>query len=104
MCPAPDGGKETYILCRSRDRREKEKAMHERFERRIDEAVEKVRATCEKRQWAKEVIDRRVGKIMARNSRAAGLYEVSVREVDGRAVISWRKNETWRQWATLNEG
>jgi transposase len=104
VCPSPDGGKETYILCRSRDRREKEKAMHERFERRIDEALEKVRASCEKRKWAKEVIDRRVGKIMARNSRAAGLYEVSVREVDGRAVVSWQKNETWRQWATLNEG
>jgi transposase len=104
MCPSPDGGKETYILCRSRDRREKEKAMHERFERRIDEALEKVRASCEKRKWAKDVIDRRVGKIMARNSRAAGLYEVSVREVDGRAVVSWQKNGTWRQWATLNEG
>ena len=104
ICPSPDGGKETYVLCRSRDRREKEKAMHERFERRIDEALEKIRASCDKRKWKKEVIDRRVGKIMANNSRAAGLYEVSVREVDGRAEISWRKNEAWRQWATLNEG
>jgi hypothetical protein len=104
ICPSPDGGKETYILCRSRDRREKEKAMHERFERRIDEALEKVRASCEKRKWKKEVIDRRVGKIMAKNSRAAGLYEVTVGEVEGRAVVSWQKNETWRQWATLNEG
>jgi len=104
LCPSPDGGKETYILCRSRDRREKEKAMHERFERRIDDALETVRASCQKRKWKKEVIDRRVGKIMAKNSRAAGLYDVSVREVDGRAIISWQKNETWRQWATLNEG
>ena len=104
ICPSPDGGKETYILCRSRDRREKEKAMHERFERRIDEALEKVRASCEKRKWKKEMIDRRVGKIMTKNSRAAGLYEVSVQEVDGRAEISWRKDEAWRQWATLNEG
>lgn len=104
ICPSPDGGKETYILCRSRDRREKEKAMHERFERRIDEALKKVRTSCEKRKWKKEVIDRRVGKIMAKNSRAAGLYEVTVGEVEGRAVVSWQKNETWRQWATLNEG
>jgi len=35
ICPSPDGGKETYILCRSRDRREKEKAMHERFSARM---------------------------------------------------------------------
>jgi len=104
MCPSPDGGQETYILCRSRDRREKEKAMHERFECRIDEALEKVRASCEKRKWKKEVIDRRVGKIMAKNSRAAGLFEVAVQEVDDRAVISWQKNDAWRKWATLNEG
>jgi len=102
--PSPDGGTETYILCRSRDRREKEKAMHERFEGRIDEALEKVRSSCEKRKWKKEVIDRRIGKIMAKNSRAAGLYEVDVKEVDGRAVISWQKNAAWREWATLNEG
>ncbi|NQT39822.1 MAG: IS1634 family transposase [Planctomycetes bacterium] len=104
MCQSPDGGKETYILCRSRDRREKEKAMHDRFERRIDEALEKIKASCQKRKWTKETIDRRVGKIMANSSRAAGLFEVEVKEVDGRASISWKKNEKWRDWATLNEG
>jgi hypothetical protein len=52
----------------------------------------------------KEVIDRRVGKIMALNSRAAGLFEVEVKQVDGRAVVAWTKNEAWRDWATLNEG
>jgi len=104
MCASPDGGKETYILCRSRDRREKEKAMHERFERRIDEALKKVRASCENRKWKKEVIDRRIGKIMAKNSRAAGLYDVTVEEVDGRAVVSWKKDDAWREWAILNEG
>ena len=41
---------------------------------------------------------------MAKNSRAAGLYEVDVKEVDGRAVISWQKKAAWREWATLNEG
>ncbi|MCP4548533.1 MAG: IS1634 family transposase [bacterium] len=104
LCQSPDGGKEMYILCRSRDRRDKEKAMHDRFEKRIDEALEKVRASCEKRNWKKEVIDRRVGKIMARNSRAAGLFEVEVKQVAKRAVVSWTKNEKWRDWATLNEG
>ena len=104
LCPSPDGGQETYILCRSQDRREKEKAMHERFEKRIDEALEKVQASCRKRKWKKEVIDRRIGKIMAKNSRAAGLFEVKVKQVAGRAVVSWTKNQKWRDWATLNEG
>ncbi|RPI89215.1 MAG: IS1634 family transposase, partial [Spirochaetales bacterium] len=53
LCPTPDGD-ETYILCRSRDRREKEKAMHDRFERRIETDLEKLRQSCEKRKWTKE--------------------------------------------------
>jgi transposase len=104
LCPSPDGGQETYILCRSQDRRDKEKAMHDRFEKRIDEALEKIRSSCQNRKWKKEVIDRRIGKIMARNSRAAGLFEVEVKQVAGRAVVSWTKNAKWRDWATLNEG
>jgi transposase len=104
LCRSPDGGEEIYILCRSQDRREKEKAMHERFEKRIDEALEKVQTSCRKRKWKKEVIDRRIGKIMAKNSRAAGLFEVKVKQVAGRAVVSWSKDEKWRDWATLNEG
>ena len=104
LCSSPDGGQETYILCRSQDRRDKEKAMHVRFEKRIGEALEKVQASCRKRKWKKEVIDRRIGKIMANNSRTAGLFEVEVKQVAGRAVVSWTKNEKWRNWATLNEG
>lgn len=104
LCRSPDGGEELYILCRSQDRREKEKAMHERFEKRIDEALEKVQTSCRKRKWKKEVIDRRIGTIMAKNSRAAGLFEVRVKQTGGRAVVSWTKNEKWRDWATLNEG
>ena len=104
MAQSPGGGKETYILCRSGDRREKEKAMHDRFEQRIDGALEKIQASCRKRTWTKETIDRRVGKIMAKNSRAAGLFTVEVNESEGRASISWKKNKKWRDWATLSEG
>ena len=44
-CSDPDGGTggeastETFILCRSADRRQKEKAMHERFEKRVEEGL-----------------------------------------------------------------
>lgn len=41
LCPGPDGA-ETFILCRSAARCEKEKAMHERFEHRIEEALTKL--------------------------------------------------------------
>ena len=63
--------------------------MHERFERRIDEALEKVLASCEKREWKKEVIDRRVGKIMAKNSRAAGLGDEPRRIFEELGKSAW---------------
>jgi len=101
---SPDSREERYVLCRSQDRKEKEKAMHQRFEQRIDAALEKVKTGCEKRKYTKETINRRVGGIMAKNSRAAGLFEVQVKETDGRTTISWSKKEYWRAWASLNEG
>jgi transposase len=105
LCDSPDGEEEVFILCRSRDRHEKEAAMHQRFEERIEKELEKIQASCRKRKWKKETIDRRIGSVMAKNSRAAGLFEVEVAEAsDGRATITWRKNEAWRDWAELSEG
>jgi hypothetical protein len=87
-------GPGNYILCRSRDRREKEKAMHDRFEKRIDEALEKVQASCQKRKWKKDVIDRRIGRIMAKNSRAAGLFEVEVKQTADVPSCRGRRTKT----------
>jgi transposase len=105
LCQSPEGEGEVYILCRSRDRRKKEAAMHRRFEERIEKELQKIQASCEKRKWKKEVIDRRVGRVLGANSRAAGLFEVEVtEESDDRVAITWQKKEAWREWATLSEG
>ena len=103
-CPSPDG-RETFILCRSEDRRLKEKGMHDRFERRIEEGLRQMRASCAKRKWKPGTIHQRVGKLLGRNSRAAGLFKVSVTGTEETgARISWRKVQKWRQWATHSEG
>ena len=104
LCRSPDGDPETFILCRSRDRKAKEQAMHQRFEQRIDAALEKLQASCTKRRYRKETIDRKVGRILAQNRRAAGLCEITVRQTDQGATITWSKNESWRRWAALSEG
>ena len=49
LCPTPDGD-ETFVLCRSRDRREKEKAMHGRFEQRIEEGLVRIASSCKKQR------------------------------------------------------
>jgi len=44
LCPSPDG-KESFILCRSAERAAKEKAIHDRFEKRIEKGLIKL-AVC----------------------------------------------------------
>jgi transposase len=70
--------KEIFILCRSRDRAEKERAIHDRFEQRIEEALIRMEKGCEKRRYQVGIIERRVGRLLGRNSRAAGLFDVRV--------------------------
>ena len=46
LCLAP-AAEEVFILCRSAERQEKEKAIHERFERRIEEGLKRSRQVAE---------------------------------------------------------
>ena len=104
LCSAPDGD-ETFVLCRSADRREKEKAMHVRFEKRIEEGLTKIEAACRKKKHKIATIAKRVGKLMGRNSRSAGLFETDiVEDSDGRAKLVWKKIDAWRDWAAISEG
>jgi len=103
LCPAPDG-KEVFILCRSLERQAKEQAMHERFEHRIEEGLEKIANSCRKSKQKPLVIAERVGKLMGQNTRAAGLFRVQIKEESGSALIEWSKLDSWREWARLSEG
>jgi transposase len=104
-CQSPDGSDETFILCRSQDRRKKEQAMHERFEKRIEEGLKKIESGCSKRKCDVIIIAKRVGRLLGQNSRAAGLFETNViKTADGTAKLLWHKVEAWRNWAALSEG
>ena len=103
-CASPDG-KETYILCRSEDRAQKEKAIHERFEKRIEEGLSKIEASCLKRKYKLVTIAKRVGRLLGKNTRAAGLFKTDIfQDQDGRTRLTWKKVETWRHWASLSAG
>jgi transposase len=49
ICRGPDGS-ETFLLCRSASRSEKEQAMHERFSKRIEEGLQSLGRRIEKSQ------------------------------------------------------
>ena len=105
LCPDPDGGSETFILCRSAARREKEKAMHEKFEQRIEEGLAALVKLAEKRSLTAVQLAQRVGRLLGQNTRAAGAFKTEVTsDAQGQAVLKWEKVATWRSWARLSEG
>lgn len=104
ITPAP-GGEEVFILCRSAERRAKEQAMHERFEKRIEEGLGKIHVSCQRKKQKPLTIATRVGRLLGRNTRAAALFDVQVEaDAGGFARLRWSKLESWREWARLSEG
>src|ERR1700757_2184225 len=65
--------KETVILCRSADRRSKEQAMHDKFSRRIEEALHRLaaRIACSKKRLDPATVNRQIGRVLQQNQRAA---------------------------------
>jgi transposase len=99
------GGTETYVLCRSVARREKEKAIRRRFSERLEKTLGNLQKQVEKgRLKDRAKIERRLGKIQARHPMVAGLYEMSVLERDGRLVVEGNLIEERRAWRDAREG
>ena len=78
LCAAPDGGSETFILCRSRDRAEKDLAIVRRFEERIEARLKALSARCAKQRRDPLTVSREVGRLLGQNTRAARLFDMQV--------------------------
>lgn len=109
LVPGPEGA-ETFILARSRDRQEKERAIHERFLRRMEEGLAKLQAAIESgRLKDLATACRRLGRLQQRCWRSAGAFDVEIRPLaeprgKARLSITWRINRRWADWAALSEG
>jgi transposase len=99
---------ETVILCRSADRRSKEKAMHDKFSARIEAALERLaaRVARAKRRLDPAPVNRQIGRILQQNQRAAARF-IIVLEPDS-CPAGFRIRVTWDtafdDWAALSEG
>src|ERR1700680_3655890 len=72
-------GEETYILCRTQGRKEKEKAMRKRFSRGMEKALEALKKSIASgRLKDRYKMERRLGRIQARHSQVNDLYEVAL--------------------------
>lgn len=108
LCPGP-GGDETFILCHSQERSEKEQAMHQRFIARINKALESLdrRLARARRPVDRNQVERQIGGLLAKNSRAAGGFEIrfeETAELPGRLRLVWKRKSDWDDWAALSEG
>lgn len=117
LVAGPDGS-ETFVLARSADRREKEKAMHQRFLERLQAALHKLRVAAESGRLRDPAIaNRRLGRLLQRYQRAAAAFEVkiavlpAVEAEPGKRkkklpclAVTWTRGDRWHTWAELSEG
>ena len=104
VIPIP-GGTETYVLCRSTARREKERAIRQRFSTRLEDALQRLKTrVATGRVKDQAVIERALGRLQERYATVADLYEMAVRQEDGQLRLHWQRIEARRQWRDAREG
>jgi transposase len=109
LVPGPDG-EETFILARSADRSQKEKAMHQRFIERMESGLKKLQAVIESgRLKDLGLAHRRLGRLQERCWRVTGGFDVKITTIaqptgKARLKITWTRNTRWSHWMSLSEG
>jgi transposase len=103
----PETG-ETVILCRSADRRSKERAMHDKFSGRIEAALDRlaVRIARSKKRLDAATVNRQIGRILQQNQRAAARFVVTL-QPDGCSAgfrLDVAYSAAFDDWAMLSEG
>jgi Transposase DDE domain len=111
-------GTETFVLARSADRREKERAMHQRFLQRLEAGLHKLRLAADSGRLRDPALAHvRLGRLLQRYQRAAGAFVVTITVLPtteappGRRrkkapclAIGWTRDDSWHAWAELSEG
>ena len=99
---------ETVILCRSADRRRKERAMHDKFSARIEAALARLAGRIEgaKTPLDPAKVNRQIGRILQENQRAAARFDIRLEDLA--CPAGFRLQVTHRaafdEWAELSEG
>jgi transposase len=98
-------GAETYVLCRTAGRKEKEQAIRNRFSSRMEKALKGLEKSITLgRLKDRHKMERRLGKIQARHPSVSDLYEVSLRETAEGVRLFWQIREDRKNWRESREG
>jgi transposase len=98
-------GEETYLLCRTDGRKEKEKAIRKRFSTRMELALQRLQKTIATgRLKDRHKMERRLGKIQARHSQVNDLFAVALRDTPEGVRLFWEIQKERQTWRDLREG
>jgi len=98
-------GAETFVLCRTSGRKEKERAIRNRFSARMEEALKRLAAAIETgRLRDRHKMERRLGRIQASHPQVSDLYEVALRDGPDGVRLHWTIQDDRRVWRELREG
>ena len=98
-------GEETYILCRTSGRKEKEKAIRNRFSNRMETALKGLeKAIATGRLKDRNKMERRLGKIQARHPQVNDLYDLDLRDTVEGVRLFWQMKEDRKHWRESREG
>jgi transposase len=98
-------GAETFILCRTSGRKEKEKAIRNRFSARMEDALKRLAKTIEAgRLKDRNKMERRLGRIQAGHPQVNDLYEVGLRDTAEGVRLHWAIKKDRQLWRGLREG
>ena len=99
------GGEESYILCRTAGRKEKERAIRSRFVTKIEKALAGLeRRIAEGKLRDRFKMERNLGRIQASHPQVADLYEMAVKDSKEGARLIWRQKPEQQQWLEAREG
>jgi transposase len=99
------GGTETFILCKTEGRQQKEQAIRNRFATRIEKALNSLQQQVSAgRLKNRDKIHVRIGRILASHPQVADLYQVAVKEQSGPLSLEWSAKEGQQQWRETREG
>ncbi len=99
------GGEETYILCRTLGRKEKEKAIRSRFVAKIEKALTGLeKRIAEGKLKDRFKMERNLGRIQASHPQVADLYEMAIKDSKEGARLVWRQKPEQQQWLEAREG
>jgi transposase len=98
-------GEETYILCRTAGRKEKEKAIRNRFSNSMETALKGLeKAIVTGRLKDRHKMERRLGKIQARHPQVNDLYDLALRDTAEGVRLFWQIKEDRQSWRESREG